>query len=437
MNKSIVLVLAVMTSIGASAQQKWSLAQCIDYAIKNNITIKQYETNERLQEVQLSTSRNSRLPSLDANIGQNFSFGRGLTADNTYTNTNTSSSSFSLGTSMPLFTGFQIPNQIKLNQLNLKAATADLEKARNDVSMRVAQSYVEILYNMEVCDVAKRQITIDSLQMVRLQAMVDNGKASEVQLSQQRSAMAQSKLALTQADNNYRLSVLALTQLLEMPSPDGFSIVRPSANLMQKVLPAPDVIYEEALGIKPEIQSEQLRVQGAKTSVKLAQSGLYPQLSLSAGLGTNYYKTSGYKASSFGEQIKNNFSQYIGFNLSIPIFNRFATRNNIRSARLQLANQELQLDNAKKSLYKEIQQVYYNAVAAHSKYESSNQACVSTTDAFNLVRAKYENGKANITEFNESRNNLLKAESDLVQAKYEYLYQTSLLDFYRGKPLDF
>ena len=137
------------------------------------------------------------------------------------------------------------------------------------------------------------------------------------------------------------------------------------------------------------------------------------------------------------DQMKNNFAQYVGLSLSVPIFNRFATRNSVRSAQVDRDNQQLALDNVKKTLYKEIQQVYYNARAAQAKYQSSEAATVSARDAFTLMQAKYENGKATSTEFNESKNNYLKSESDLEQARYEYLYQTALLDFYRGRELDF
>ena len=178
-------------------------------------------------------------------------------------------------------------------------------------------------------------------------------------------------------------------------------------------------------------------MQGTENSIKIAQSGLYPSLSFSAGLGTNYYKTSGFTADGFGSQLKNNFSQYLGLNLQIPIFNRFSTRNNIRSARIDQETQQLQLDNVKKTLYKEIQQVYYNAVAANEKLRSSQQALLAAKDAFTLMQAKYENGKANITEFDDAKNKYMKAESDLVQARYEYLYQSHLLNFYRGRALNF
>ena len=425
-----------------SAQPKqWSLRECCDYAVEHSISIKQQENQCRQQELELSTSKNSRLPDLSASVGQNFSFGRGLTAENTYSNTNTSSTSLQLGTSMPLFTGFQIPNQIKLDQLNLKAATADLEKAKNDIRMQVAEAYVQILYDLEMAEVAHRQIEIDSIQVERLQSYVKNGKAAEAELSQQRATLASSRLTATQADNNTRLAILALTQLLELSSPDGFSIVRPDLSSVGCCATAanmtPDLIYAEALGVKPEIISQELKLKGMDHSIKIAQSGHYPTLSLSGGLGTNYYTTSGFPSDAFGKQLKNNFSQYIGLNLNVPIFNRFQTRNNVRKAQINRENQQLQLDNTKKTLYKEIQQVYYNALNAQSKEKSSAEAVQSSKDAFTLMQAKYENGKANITEFNESKNNYLKSESDLVQARYENLYQHALLEFYRGRELTF
>lgn len=433
----------ILASLAASAQQSggWTLRQCIDYALENNITVKQQDVTRRQNEVQLSTAKNSRLPDLNASASQNWSFGRGLTSENTYSNRNTSSTSLSLGTTVPLFTGFRIPRTIELNKLNLEAATADLGKARDDISVQVAQAYVQILCNIELRDVAQRQIDIDSMQVERLREMYRTGKASGVEVAQQEATLAQSRLTLTQADNDYRISLLTLAQLLELPSPEGFTIVRPDIAALTvdeaAALPLPDEIFQEAIAFKPEVKAETLRLKSTEMSIKIAQSALWPTLSLSAGLGSNYYKTNGFDTESFGRQMRNNFSQYIGLSLNIPIFNRFETRNSIRSARLDRESQQLRLDDVKKTLYKEIQQAYYNAVAARAQYASSTEATASNKAAFDLMSAKYEYGKANITEFNESKNNWLKAESDLARAKYEYMYDTSLLDFYRGRPLDF
>ena len=243
-------------------------------------------------------------------------------------------------------------------------------------------------------------------------------------------------MTATQANNNLQLAILSMTQLLELESPEGFSVVRPEiSSVGRDIIATPDDIYADALVTKPEIQAQQLRLRATENSIKIAQAGYYPTLSFSAGLGSNYYKTSGFKADDFSTQMKNNFSQYLGFNLNIPIFNRFQTRNSVRSAKLDRENQTLQLDNTKKALYKEIQQVYYNAVAANQKLTSSLQASESSETAFRLTQAKYEQGKSTITEFNEAKNNWLKSESDLTQARYEYLYQLALIRFYSGQTL--
>ena len=441
---SIISVFLFATSqMMAQEAKQWTLQECIQYALDHNIQVKQQQNTTRQQKIQLDDNKGNHLPTVDASIGQNFSFGRGLTAQNTYENTNTSSTSFQLGASVPLFVGGKIVNAVKLSQLNLDASLADLERAQDDIRTQVAKAYVQILYDMEVSDVAKRQIAIDSMQVYRLERMMEAGKASQAEVSQQKATLAQSRLTATNANNNYRLSLLALSQLLELPTPEGFSIVKPDVAAITPLsgnegsIVAPDVIYAEALGVKPQINAEQLRLKATDFNIKIARADYMPTLSFSAGLGTNYYKTSGFEADGFGKQLKNNFSQYLGLNLSIPVFNHFSTRNKIRTAKIDRENQVLKLEDTKKTLYKEIQQVYYNAVASEAKYTSSQQAVMSNSDAFALMKAKYENGKANITEFNEQKNNLLKSESDMVQAKYEYLYNSALIDFYRGRTLSF
>ena len=198
-----------------------------------------------------------------------------------------------------------------------------------------------------------------------------------------------------------------------------------------------EAIYADAVQVKPAVKAEEIRLDQTLKSIALAKSSFLPSLSLSGGLGTNYYTSSGYPSSGFADQIKNNFSQYIGLNLNIPIFSHFSNRNQVRNARLSYSNQEIMLDNTRKTLYKEIQQAYYNAVGSQAKYRSSQVAASSAEDAFELAQAKYENGKSGITEFNEAKARYMSAESDLVQARYEYLYQSKILDFYRGRDLDF
>ena len=437
--RRIILTAALVAAFaaGARAQERvWTLPQCIDHALENNLSVKRSGLNVEQREIDLNTAENNRLPSVSGSAGQNFSFGRGLTADNTYANTNTTNTSFSVGAQVPVFNGFQIKHNIELSKLNLAAATADLEKAKDDIRVAVAQAYVQILYNMEILDVARSQVEIDSLQVVRLTEMASNGMVASADVSAQEATLAQSRVSATQAENNVALAILDLTQLLELPSPEGFRIARPSVEGLETVmLMDPEAIYAEAVQFKPAVKAEEIRLDQALKSIDLAKDSFLPSLSLSGGLGTNYYTSSGFPSAGFSSQLKNNFSQYIGLNLSVPIFSHFSNRNQVRNARLQYSSQEIVLDNSRKSLYKEIQQAYYNAVGSQAKYRSSQIAAASAEDAFELAQAKYENGKSGITEFNEAKGRYISAASNLVQARYEYLYQSKILDFYRGRDL--
>lgn len=416
----------------------WNLQNCIDYALEHNISVQQSEINVKQKEITLNTARNSRLPDLAANASENLSFGRGLTEDNTYARTNTSSTGFSLGTSIPVFNGFEINNSIKMGRIDLAAATADLEKARNDIRVSVAQAYVEILYDKEILNVALSQVAVDSMLVARRKAMRLSGKASAADVVAQEATYAQSKLNATQARNSLNIAILSLTQLLELSSPEGFDVESPSENALGlQLLMNPEDIYARAVDIKPEIKSESLRLDYAEVAIKRAKGGYMPSLSLSGGIGSNFYTALGRESLSFADQMKNNFSQYVGVSLSVPIFSRLSTRNQVRSAKLSYDNQSLELEKTKKALYKEIQQAYYNAVASQSKYVSSGEAARSAEASYTLTMEKYENGKSNVTEYNEAKNRYLEAESNYLQARYECLFQTSLLNFYATNRIEF
>ena len=431
--KTLLFYICMTIAGNAMAQtQTWNLRQCIEH----NISIKLQENNVESQKVTLSTSKNSRLPNLQASAGESLSFGRGLTMDNTYTNRNTQSTSFDINTNIPLITGGQIPNEIKMNKLNLQAALADLEKAKENVSIQVVSAFLEAVYQKDLVAVAERQKQLSEAQEQRVKQLFQNGKVSESELAEARSHVAADELALTQQQNSSMLALLELSQLLELPTPEDFDITQPETSDPTSImLSQPDIIYQEALNIKPQIQSGILNVKSAEKSVRIAQAGHYPSLYLSGGMGSNYYKTNGFKTQSFGKQIEENFNQHLGISLSVPIFNRYATRNAVRSARLQVMSRQLQLEETKKTLYKEIQQAYYNALAAQKQCISSNAALESSQTAFNLMQKKHENGKATATEFQESKTNLLKAESTAIQSRYTFLFRQKILEFYRGVSL--
>ena len=436
--KAITLTLAALALAGSiRAQQGWTLDRCIDYAIQNNIQIRQSDIAAQTRDVDLNSARSNRLPGVSASASQSWSFGRSLTIDNTYANTNTASTSFSVGADMTLFAGGRISGNIENAKLGLEAAKSDLERIRDDVRVEVAQAFIQIVYNRSILDVARNQVTIDSMQVERLTELAAIGKASNAEVSSQKATLAQSQLSVTQAQNNLSMSILTLTQLLELPSPEGFDVIQPDADAIEFSIPdSPEDIYAQALEIKPAIKSEEIRLQQANNSIDIAKGGYYPTLSLSAGAGTGYYTSSNRTSDNFGSQMKNNFGPHVGLNLSIPIFSRNNNRNSVRSAQLNMMNQEMQLDNVKKQLYKEIQQAYYNTVASKSRYESSQEVETSAQESFELVQAKYEGGKASITEFNESKNRLVTAQADVIKYRYEYLFNTALLEFYRNSSFE-
>lgn len=437
MKTKYILMLCAWPVLSVQAQEAWDLRKCIEYAIEHNLTVKQQEAAREQSAVELNTAQWSRLPNLSGSMSHSFNFGRSLQADNTYQSINTQSTGINLSTSVPLFTGFQINNNIALSKLNLKAATEDLKKAKDDISIQIASAYLQILFNEELAKVARSQVELSKEMLEQKQAFFNSGKASESELYEAKARVAQDELSAVQAANNYKLALLDLSQLLELTSPDNFSIVSPQIDSISSssLLISPADIYTDAVLSKPSIKAAQYRLEGAQKSVRIAQSAYYPQLSLGAGLSTNYYNVSGRENGNFGSQLRDNFSQYIGLSLSIPIFNRFATRNRVRSARIQQNTLGWQLEESKKTLYKEIQQAYYNAVSSEAQYRSSRTADEAAKASFDLMKEKYAYGKANGTEYNEARTIWLKAVSDRLQAKYDFLYRTKILDFYRGIPL--
>lgn len=435
MKKTIAICIAAAFSLCAPAQRVMTLAQCIDYAVSHNVNVKRYANNVEQQKVQLSTARNSRLPDLTAGASQSFNFGRGLNSENAYVNRNTQSTGFNLQTSVPLLTGGRIPNEIAMSRLNLQAATADLEHARQSIALQVTAAYLQAVYAAEVVKVQEAQVAFSKIQEDRISKLFNAGKSPESDVVEAHSQVAQDEMGRTQAKCDYKLAMLDLSQLLELSSPDSIEIVAPQGETSPTLPPLPDRIFARAEGVKPEIQAEKLRLQAAEKNIRIAKAALYPTLSLGAGLSSEYYKTSGYQASSFSKQLSDNFNKSIGLSLNIPIFNRLATRNSIRQAKLQQSEQALQLDETKKTLYKEIQQAYYNAVNAQAKYESALAARKAAESNFNMMTGKFENGRANATELEEAKTKRANAITSTLQAKYEYILRMKIIEFYEGNKL--
>ena len=404
----------------------WSLDDCIGYALANNIDVQQRALQVEQNEVELSTAKYSRLPDLNASIGGDASFGRVLSSDNTYKDNNQTSGSLNISTSIPVFQGMRINRQVKGGKLDLAAAMQDLERAREDLSINVMTLYLEVLYNKELADVAERQLALSTLQATQSRELVAAGKQPE-------SARYESE-ALQAKD--LQLALLNLSQALNRESAAGFDVVVPELDSVTLAslhrLGTADEVYNYAAENRPHIKAERLRLESSENSVLIAKSALYPSISLSGGYGTGVYSADSDK---FWAQMRHNSREYVGLSMNIPIFNRRATRNNIRSAQLSARSQRLALTEAELALRKEIEQAWYNADAAYSKYRSAGVALASAKVAFAYEQRKAESGRSTIFDFNDAKTRMEKAESELVQAKYEFVFRSKILDFYRGRPL--
>lgn len=415
----------------------WSLRQCIDYALEHNLQIKQKQVQQEEAGIQVNTAKMSRLPNLNAGVDQNWSFGRSnQTLTGIYEDQQNSSTGVGLSSAMPVFTGFRISNEIKQKELNLEAATHSLNKAKEDLSLSVASLYLQVLFNQELLKVREDQWNLSLQQVDKTQQLVEAGKVALSQLYDIKAQAAAQESNKTQAANNLQLSLLDLVQNLELTSLEGFTIQEPDTkvwmeNSLGSLLP-PDDIYRNALLFKSDVKEQESLLTGSRYGLKIAKAGYYPTLNLSLRYSNSYFYRYGEDNKAFSEQIKNNAGQSIGLSLSIPIFNRFQVRNQVRSARLNILNQELSLENTKKGLYKEIQTAYYNAVGAQQKYKSATQAEEAASQSFQYALDRYESGKMTVFELNEAQSKHTQSRSEQIQAKYDYLFRCKILDFYNG-----
>ncbi|MDR3142627.1 MAG: TolC family protein [Tannerellaceae bacterium] len=418
-----------------SAQKVWTLSDCIQYALENNIDVKRQKIQLEKQAIEVQTQQMSRLPDLGVNGTQKFDFGRSLNRENTYNDMNSQSSSFSLSTELPLFTGMKTTHIIALQKLELKVHAKNLEKIENDIALQIAVNYFQILLNKEILAIAKEQITLSKELEEITQILALHGKAPESQVYDVQAQVANDELNATKAQSALRLSVVDLIQLLEIKEVGGFDIATIQEDIASFFIRNPQEVYTVAEQIMPEIKGAELSAESSRKAIKIAQSGYYPALSFVAGISSNYYHYSNMENSAFGRQFENNLQKTLYLTLRIPLFNRLSTRNAVRTARKNWEDSRLIAEQTHKTLYKEIQKACYDALSAQEKYESTQKAVYANSEALRYAREKYNAGKFTAYEYNEIKLKSANSQSEQAQAKYECMLQKKLLDFYAGIPI--
>lgn len=428
----VVLLTLLSWSVAAHCQHVWTLDSCITHALKENITVRKQEVSLVRQKQLVESSRLDFLPTLNGSVGQSFNFGKTASPeDNVYGDLTTRNSEFALQMSVPLTGQISAGLTLSMNKLNLKAALSDFRQAEEDVRLNVISGALQVLYQKEIWEIAKSQSLLSRELYEKYVTLSQYGKITQTQLLESKSSAAQDNQAQTQALNDYNQALLAFTQLLNLPSPEGFMLVPPEWGSDDSILDLnPGRIFALALENHAGVAAEHARLAGYRKNVRVMKSAFYPQISLNLGIGTGYYNISGVSSPAFAAQWKNNLNKSVMFTLSIPLFNRLESFQRVRSAGLQVKDQELTLETARQDLYKSIQRAYCNAVASREKYIAAGISEEAARELLTELGQKYELGRVSGYEYNEARTKWLKSDLECVQARYELELNLRILKRY-------
>jgi len=464
--KFITLFCVILIGNSSLAQQQWTLQQCIEHAMKNNLQVRIAILNNELNQANLKQSRANVLPNL--NFGANNTYNFGKTIDrftNQFANTRVQSINLGLQTQWNLFNGLQNYHTIKQNEINLMTGKYDIDGTKNDVSLNIANAFLQIVLARELVNITQNQVNTTNTQLTRIKKLVDAGALPKFNQYDVESQLSSEELNVVNAQNQLNIANLNLALLLNL-NPEEFSISKPEVpnpNDLPLNFTAQQ-IYASALSNQPIIKSAENQVLSAEKGVKIAKSAISPSLVFSGSLGTGYsglaqqiagydstIATIGYTAvgdkvyslfvnpvlekSPYGTQFKDNFNRSLGLTLNIPLFNNLQTHTAITRAKINVESARLQLLQAKLDLQRTILQAYTDANGALKKFNATEKSVIALKESFKYVEQRYNVGAANSVDYNTQKNNVTNAEAQLLQAKYEYIFKAKVLDFYLGKAI--
>lgn len=464
----VYLIFFILISANTFAQNIWTLDRCVNHALENNLQIKQQQLMVKSSKINVTQSRLSILPTANATASHNYSFGRAVDPyTNEFTSTNARSNRFSLGGSMTLFNGLQQYHQIAKSNLDLMASIKNLETLKNNISLSIASAYLQVLFSLENYDISVSQRDVTQRQVERTQKMVNAGSLAKSNLLEVQAQLANEELTVINAQSQLDMAYLNLMQMLDLRDTENFEIERPAFDdfMPEELNLTVQMIYLEAQQL-PQIKSAEYQLESSRKSLAIARGGRSPRISLSGGWGTGYsdarmlYESAGVQEMQIGylegnteqkvmtmipqneavtypfeDQLKDNSSMSLGFTLSIPIFNGWQVQSNISNSKLNVQNYEYELQLIKNQLYKDIQQAYNDAKSARAEYYGSTKAFEASQESFKYSEQKFDVGLVNSVDYNLAKNNLTAAQSNLIRAKYQYIFTVNVLNFYRGKPI--
>lgn len=434
--------LGMFFSTAAQAQEVITIKQAVDRMLQNNLNIKQSALDVATADVNLIQSRAALFPTLNGSVSEDLSFGRSL--DQTtfqIANQTLAVTNGRIGTSVDLFGGLVKVNQIRQNKILLEAGKSALDRTKNDLVLQVVTSYFQVVYNEDLLKASREQLVVAQQTLERENALMDAGNKTMADISQAKAQVATAELNVTNAQNQLTISYLTLSQLMEMRADNNsYTVVAPTIediNYAQKSYNVNDV-FNQALNLYPNIKQAQLNREAAEVGVKVAKGYLYPTISLNAGLGSSYsYIFDNDNNQPFSDQINQRFNQYVGLSLQIPIFNGLTAKSNVKRAKIQYQGYVNQEQLEKNNLNKIIAQAVADLRAADARYSSTEKTFNAQKDAFMVIEERYNVGLVNSLDYNTSRTNRNQAEIDFIQAKYDLLFRSKVIDFYLGKEITF
>ena len=462
------LIAFLVATISSSAQSEWNLTQCVDYALKHNIMLQQSEISNQITKNNYTQTQAGILPTLNAGAAHTYNFGRTIDRyTNTFANTQVLSQNFYISSNVVLWSGLSQWNNIKANEYSYLAGAETVKQQRNDISLNVATAYINVIYCSELLKIAHNQFGITKQQLEQTEKLANVGTIAKSSVYDVKAQLATEEVNVTTADNNFQIAMLTLKQLMNLDSLNNFSVARPDVEVQSENLLSNSVqnIYETALKTQPSIKSADYNLKMAEKNLLAAKGRVSPTISLNGSVGTGYSglakdvvgynnvtDTLGYigttpftylrqdpvfKNTPFSNQFSNNVNKSIGVTLSVPLFNGLQTVTGVKNAKLNTLYAKLGQDLAEQNLYKNIAQAFANARAALNRYASSKTSVEASEQSFNFAQQKFNAGVISAFDFNTAKTRLVTAQSNLLQAKFDYLFKLKVLDFYQGKPLTF
>lgn len=435
--KSIILGLLYFLPIVVFAQNEWTLEMCIEHAVSNNLTIRQSGLQKHLSHQLLQISKTKFLPTVNANFNTGNNWGKNFDSNTfLFTDEKTSSSGVSLSSSFDIFNGLNKYLELSKNKQSYTLSKFSHQKAINDISIQIASAYIKILFDIEILDNTEKQLQVTGLQLERTKKLVDAGNLPMGDMYNLQAQMASEELAVIESQNQLESDQLNLMQILDIPSNEPISIIKPDIDqIIAEEYPLTiDWIYNEAKDSLPEIKIAELNLKVAKLEQMIIKGSYLPSVT-----GSGYIRSS--SSSSFDEEYKtqldNNRRDYIGISLNIPVFNNFQNYERETAARYEVRQKEFDLEKVHQDLYKTIQKAFQEMKAAYKKLNAATKQKNAMEEAFKYAQQKFNMGVINTVEFTDTKNKFRKAESDLFQAKFDYIFKLKVLDFYRGKKLNF